>query len=63
MDAMREATGIDFTPTVGPRRAGDPARIVATGELARTDLGWSAKRDLHDMVASAWTARQRAAQG
>ncbi len=62
MDTMREVTGIDFTPTVAPRRAGDPARIVATGELARTDLGWSAKRDLHDMVASAWRARQGAAQ-
>jgi len=62
MDTMREVTGIDFTPEIAPRRAGDPARIVATGELARTELGWTAKRDLRDMVESAWRARQTAAQ-
>ncbi len=31
MDAMRRVTGIEFTPEVGPRRPGDPARIVADG--------------------------------
>ncbi|MGO4256771.1 UDP-glucose 4-epimerase GalE [Marmoricola sp. RAF53] len=61
MDTMREVTGIDFTPEIAPRRAGDPARIVATGDLARTELGWSAKRDLHDMVESAWRARRASA--
>jgi UDP-glucose 4-epimerase len=62
MDTMRKVTGIDFTPRIAPRRAGDPARIVATGELARQDLAWTATRDLHDMVESAWRARQFAAQ-
>jgi UDP-glucose 4-epimerase len=60
MDTVREVTGIDFTPEVGPRRAGDPDRIVASGELAARDLGWAMRHDLHDMVASAWSARQRA---
>jgi UDP-glucose 4-epimerase len=58
MDAMREATGIDFTPEVGPRRPGDPARIVATGELAARDLDWRMRHSLQDMVASAWRARR-----
>jgi UDP-glucose 4-epimerase len=62
MDAMREVTGIDFTPEVAPRRAGDPARIVATGALAARDLDWTMRHSLHDMVESAWNARQRAAQ-
>jgi UDP-glucose 4-epimerase len=62
MDTMREVTGIDFTPTVAPRRAGDPARIVADGQLARRDLHWTATRDLRDMVASAWRARQAASR-
>ena len=31
MNAIRTVTGIDFTPHIGPRRPGDPARIVATG--------------------------------
>ena len=60
MDAVREVTGIDFTPEVGPRRPGDPARIVASGELAARDLDWAMRHDLRDMVASAWTARSGA---
>jgi UDP-glucose 4-epimerase len=60
MDTIGEVTGIDFTPTLEPRRPGDPARIVATGELARRDLDWQMRHDLRDMVASAWSARQAA---
>jgi len=58
MTAMAEVTGIEFTPEVGPRRAGDPARIVASGELAARDLDWRMRHTLRDMVASAWEARQ-----
>jgi len=60
MDTVRQVTGIDFTPDVAARRAGDPARIVASGELAARDLDWRMRHDLHDMVASAWRARQHA---
>ena len=61
MDTIRDVTAIDFTPEVGPRRPGDPARIVASGELAARDLDWRMRHDLHDMVSSAWEARQHAA--
>jgi UDP-glucose 4-epimerase len=57
MTAIRNVTGIDFTPDVGPRRPGDPARIVATGEAASRDLDWKVGHDLEDMVRSAWKAR------
>jgi len=57
MDAVAEVTGIDFAPEVAPRRAGDPARIVATGELAARDLEWTMRHSLQDMVRSAWDAR------
>ncbi len=60
MDAVREVTGIDFTPEIGPRRPGDPARIVASGELATRDLDWAMRHSLTDMVASAWRARSQA---
>lgn len=60
MDAVREVTGIDFTPTVAPRRPGDPDRIVASGELAARDLDWRMRHTLHEMVSSAWQARQAA---
>lgn len=63
MDTVRAVTGIDFTPEIGPRRPGDPHRIVASGERAARDLDWRMRHDLHDMVASAWSARQRASQG
>lgn len=58
MDAVRAVIGIEFTPEIGPRRPGDPARIVATGELAGRDLGWKMRHSLEDMVRSAWQARQ-----
>ncbi len=58
MDAIRAVTDIDFTPEIGPRRAGDPDRIVATGELAARDLDWANRHTLEDMVRSAWEARR-----
>ena len=60
MDAVARVTGIEFTPEMRPRRAGDPARIVATGELAARDLDWQMRHSVDDMVASAWEARQAA---
>ena len=62
-EIMREVatvTGIAFEPEVGPRRAGDPARIVASGELAARDLDWRMRHTLAEMVASAWSARRAA---
>jgi UDP-glucose 4-epimerase len=60
MAAIAEVTGIRFTPEVGQRRAGDPARIVASGERAAADLDWRMRHSLHEMVASAWDARKHA---
>ncbi len=57
MDTVRSVTGIDFTPEIGPRRPGDPDRIVATGELAARDLDWQNRHTLEGMVRSAWDAR------
>jgi UDP-glucose 4-epimerase len=60
MDAMARVTGIDFTPDIGPRRAGDPDRIVATGELAARDLEWANRYTVDDMVRTGWEARRNA---
>jgi UDP-glucose 4-epimerase len=57
MTAIADITGIAFTPTISPRRAGDPARIVANGDLAARDIDWQMRHTLRDMVASAWAAR------
>ncbi len=37
----------------GPRRAGDPAAIVASNKKAKAELGWSPKYDLKSMITSA----------
>lgn len=60
MDAMSRVTGIDFTPEIAPRRAGDPDRIVATGELAARDLEWANRFSVDEMVRSGWEARRQA---
>lgn len=59
MDAFAVATGIDFTPEIGPRRPGDPDRIVADGTLAARDVDWAMRHSVQEMVASAWAARPR----
>jgi UDP-glucose 4-epimerase len=56
MDAARRVTGIDFTPTEGPRRPGDPSRVVADGELAARDLDWKNTYTVDQMFATAWEA-------
>ncbi|HEX7834912.1 MAG TPA: UDP-glucose 4-epimerase GalE [Pseudolysinimonas sp.] len=58
MDAVARVTGIDFDPVIGPRRPGDPPRIVAGGELAARDLDWRMRYSIDEMVASAWQARK-----
>lgn len=60
MDAMVRVTGIDFTPEIGPRRPGDPDRIVATGELAARDLDWKMRYTVDEMVRTGWEARRSA---
>jgi len=62
MTAVAKVTGINFEPEISPRRAGDPARIVATGELAARDLDWVMRHSLDEMVESAWKATRRGNQ-
>jgi UDP-glucose 4-epimerase len=58
MAAVQQVTGLEFTPEVVARRRGDPARLVASADRIRADLGWTADRDLTAMVSSAWDAWQ-----
>jgi UDP-glucose 4-epimerase len=58
MEAFAKVTGIDFTPVIKPRRPGDPARIVATADLAAVDIEWANRHSIFDMVRSAWEARR-----
>ena len=58
MRTIGTATGVDFTPQLGPRRPGDPARVVASGKKAAKDLDWAVNHSLEDMIRSAYEARK-----
>ncbi|MER6334149.1 UDP-glucose 4-epimerase GalE [Streptomyces sp. NPDC001034] len=49
-----EVTGDRREPVVEPRRPGDAPRAVASAERAARELGWRARRDVREMVRSAW---------
>ncbi|QEV18376.1 UDP-glucose 4-epimerase GalE [Streptomyces alboniger] len=53
-DLINDVTGYDTPAEVTGRRPGDPARVVAAATRITTELGWSAKRDVRDMIVSAW---------
>jgi UDP-glucose 4-epimerase len=54
ISTILEHTGIDLPPVIVPRRPGDPVKLVASAELARQEIDWTASRDLRDMIVSAW---------
>jgi len=62
MRAVATVTGIPFTPEIAPRRAGDPARIVAAGTLAARDLDWRMRHTLFEMVETQWIATRGASR-
>lgn len=60
IESVREVTGRDFSVMEGPRRAGDPAVLVADSKKARADLGWEPKyAELCDIVRHAWQWEQK----
>lgn len=55
LDAAREVTGRDIPAKIVPRRAGDPARLVATADKARTILNWNPQiTDIQTIIETAW---------
>ena len=64
VEAARRVTGFAIPVEIGPRRAGDPARLVADSTKAREVLGWSPDYpDLDSIIASAWNWHQNPAYG
>lgn len=55
MHAVEKVTGTKVPHGIGPRRAGDPAVLVANADKLKRTLGWKPKfSDLDDIVATAW---------
>src|SRR5688572_19503294 len=59
VDAVREVTGHPIPVTLGERRAGDPAQLVASSDRIRADLGWAPEHtDVAGIVPDAWDVAQ-----
>jgi UDP-glucose 4-epimerase len=55
IESVRRVTGRPIAVEECPRRAGDPAVLVASSEKIKTELGWKPKfAELDAIVASAW---------
>ena len=60
VEVVKQVSGVDFPVKISPRRAGDPAAIVAANTRIRERLGWQPQHDdLHEIVAQAlrWETR------
>lgn len=55
VEMCREVTGHPIPAEIAPRRAGDPATLIASSEKAQRELGWApAHTDLKTIVSDAW---------
>lgn len=55
VEMCREVTGHPIPAEIAPRRAGDPATLIASSEKAQRELGWKpAHTDLRTIVSDAW---------
>lgn len=59
LNSAREVTGHPIPAQVKPRRAGDPATLVASSQRAEAELGWTPTRGLSDIVSDAWAFMNR----
>src|ERR1700737_3710954 len=59
IDAAREITGRAIRADVAPRRAGDPAVLVAASNKIRKELGWAPRfPHVREIIESAWQWHQ-----
>jgi UDP-glucose 4-epimerase len=55
VEEARRVTGHPIPAIAAPRRAGDPARLVASSDKAKEILGWKPEyADLHEIISTAW---------
>lgn len=60
METAKEVTGVDFKVVYGPRREGDPDKLLASSEKIKQELGWEPKyTDLKEIIQTAWNWQQK----
>ncbi len=57
---VKAVSGVDFPVIEGPRRPGDPARLVADSARIRRVLGWQPRYDDLETIISTALAWERA---
>lgn len=63
IEAARRVTGHPLPVVMGERRAGDPARLVASSRRAEQVLGWRPRQGVEAIIASAWRWHSRHPDG
>ena len=64
IEVARQVTGAPIPVLAGPRRPGDPARLVAAADRIKADLGWQPNLStLPKIVETAWAWRRRNPDG
>lgn len=64
VETARRVTGKEIKVTVGPRRPGDPAVLVASAEKIRAELGWRPRYPaLEEIIETAWRWHQHHPHG
>ncbi|MFC6171172.1 UDP-glucose 4-epimerase GalE [Loigolactobacillus jiayinensis] len=64
LEAARKVTGQPIPATMAPRRAGDPATLIAASDKARQTLGWQPQYDdIQEIIRTAWNWKQGHPQG
>jgi UDP-glucose 4-epimerase len=64
IDTARRVTGKEIKVRMGPRRAGDPAVLIASSDKIKSELGWQPQfQDLGMIIESAWKWMQTHPEG
>jgi len=64
IEAARDVTNHPIPAVTSPRRAGDPARLIASSDKAKVELKWNPKyTDVKDIISSAWKFHQKYKEG
>ncbi|MCE4049448.1 MULTISPECIES: UDP-glucose 4-epimerase GalE [Bacillaceae] len=60
IETCEKVTGKQANVVLAERRAGDPARLIASSSKIYEDLGWKAERGLETIIESAWDWHKKA---
>jgi UDP-glucose 4-epimerase len=64
IETARKVTGTQIPTSIHPRRTGDPPILIASSDLARSELGWQPEYyELESIIGSAWRWQKTHPQG